>query len=67
MRLGELDAEEVRQRVELVVLEVGIALAGDRQRVEVATLLEVGPVAERGLEEAEVEPDGVPDDRARRR
>ena len=48
---------------ELVVLEVRIALAGDRQGVEVAALLEVRAVAERGLEEAEVEPDGVADDR----
>ncbi len=62
MRLGELDAEEVRQRRQLVVLEVRIALAGDRQGVEVAALLEVRPVAQRRLDEGEVEPDRVPDD-----
>ena len=54
------------QRRELVVLEVRVALAGDRQGVEVATLLEAGPVAERRLEEAEVEADGVADDARRR-
>ena len=62
MRLGELDAEEVRQRRELVVLEVRIALAGDREGVEVAARLEVGPVGERGLDEPEVEPDRMTDD-----
>ena len=62
VRLGELDAEEMRQRRELVVLEVGIALAGDRQRVEVAARLEVGAVRERGLDEPEVEADRVADD-----
>ncbi len=60
--LGELDAEEGRQRRELVVLEVGIALAGDRQRVEVAARLEVRPVGQGGLEEPEVEADRVADD-----
>ena len=67
MRLGELDAEEVRQRRQLVVLEVRIALAGDRQRVEVAALLEVRAVGERRLEEAEVEADRVTDDRSSHR
>ena len=62
VRLGELDAEEVRQRRELVVLEVRIALAGDRQRVEVAARLDVGAVGERGLDEGEVEADRVADD-----
>ena len=62
MRLRELDAEEVREGRQLVVLEVRVALARDGQRVEVATLLEVGPVAERGLEEGEVEADAVADD-----
>src|SRR4029077_11064296 len=41
VRLGELDAEEVRQRRQLVVLEVRIALAGDRQGVEIAAGLDV--------------------------
>ena len=52
---------------ELVVLEVRVALAGEDERVEVAALLEVRPVAERGLEEAEVEPDASGRRRARRR
>ncbi len=62
MRLGELDAEEMRQRRELVVLEVRIALASDRQRVEVAALLHVRAVGDGRLEEREVEPDRMPDD-----
>mgnify|MGYP003693631577 CR=1 FL=1 len=47
---------------ELVVLEVRIALAGDRQRVEVAARLEVRAVGERRLDEAEVEADRMADD-----
>ena len=62
MRLGELDAEEVRQRRQLVVLEIGIALAGDRQRVEVAARLEVRAIGERRLEEGQVEADRMADD-----
>ena len=62
VRLGELDAEEVRQRRELVVLEVRIALAGDRQGVEIAARLDVGAVGERRLDEGEVEADRVTDD-----
>ena len=62
MGLRELDAEEVRQRRELVVLEIRVALAGDRQGVEVAARLEAGPVGQRGLEEGQVEADGVADD-----
>ena len=52
---------------ELVVLEVRVALAGDDERVEVAARREPGPVAERLLDEAEVEADVVADDRSRRR
>ena len=60
----ELDAEERRQRVELVVLEVGVALAGDHEGVEVTALLEAGAVAEGLLDEAEVEAHVVADDDA---
>ena len=52
MRLRELDAEEVRQRRQLVVLEVGVALAREHEGVEVAARLDVGAVAEGGLDEA---------------
>ena len=47
---------------ELVVLEVRVALAGDDQRVEVAALLDAGAVAERGLEERDVEAHRVADE-----
>ena len=62
VRLGELDAEEVGERRQLVVLEVRVALAGDGQGVEVAALLEVRAVGEGGLDEAQVEADRVADD-----
>ncbi len=63
VRLGELDAEEVRQGRELVVLEVRITLAGDRQGVEIAARLDMRAVDERRLDEAEVEADRMTDDR----
>ena len=62
MRLRELEAEEVREGRQLVDLEVRVGLAREGQRVEVAALLEWRPVAERGLQEAEVEADVVADD-----
>jgi hypothetical protein len=60
--LGQVDPEERRERVQLVVLEVRIALAGDRQRVEEAARVVVGGAAAGLLEEAEVEVDAVADD-----
>ena len=58
----ELDAEERARSPSLYVLEVGIALAGDHERVEVAARLEPEAVADRLLEEAQVEADVVADD-----
>ena len=62
MRLRQVDAEVVRQRRQLVVLEVRVALAGDDQRVEVAARLDVRAVGEGGFDEAEIEPDRMTDD-----
>ncbi len=60
--LGQLDPEEVGQRPELVVLEIRVALAGDHERVQVAALGDAGAVAERLLEERDVEADRVADE-----
>ena len=59
----QLDAEEVRQRAELVVLEVRIPLAGDDERVQVGARLDARAVAEGLLEERDVEADRMADER----
>lgn len=52
-------AGEVRQRV---LVEVRVGLAGNDERVEVATVLEAEAVADRSLEETQVETDVVAHD-----
>ena len=58
------DAEEPGHVAELVRLEVRIGLASDRQRVEVAAGGELAGLAQRLIEEAQIEADVVADDRS---
>ncbi len=57
----DLDLEEASQVAQLQV-RVRVGLAGEDQRVQVATRLDVLAATKGGLEEADVEADVVPDE-----
>src|SRR3990172_2287117 len=61
MVLRELHTEVARERLEPVILQVRIAIAGDDERVEVAAGVEARAVPEGLLDEAEIEAHRVTD------